>query len=416
MDNMQKGKAVTQCHMCKKKNLELVLDLGHHPHSDDFVEPERLRGEMYSFPLRLVSCRDCGLLQIDYLVNPDILYRTNYVYESSTTKTGREHYANMARDIFDTFSLSKGDLAIDVGSNVGVLLQGFKDVGMDVLGVDPAEIPAQKAIDNGIPTIVDYFMRETAGEIKKKHGPARVITGTNVFAHLHEIDSAVEGMKELLSDDGVIAIEAPYAIPLIEHLEYDTIYHQHVGYLSVKPMQEYFKRFDLELFDVKPASIHGGTLRYYIGHTGAHEIAPAIPEYLRKEEDFGLYSKERLSRFASDVVEQRVALLDLLLSLKKKGKRVVCVSTPAKGNTLLNYCNVDTTHIDYATEKNALKVDKFTPGTHIPIHADEKILEDMPDYALILAWNFADEIIKNMEEFRKRGGKFIIPIPKPVIK
>jgi len=301
MDKTYFGKPVTSCHMCKGKDLSPVLDLGHHPHSDDFVEPERLKGEMHLFPLRLVSCHDCGLLQIDYLVNPDILYRTNYLYESSTTATGRKHYTDMAREIVDHFDTSKDSLAVDIGSNVGVLLQGFKDAGMKVLGVDPADIVAQKAIDNGIPTVIDYFSADVAKKVAKEHGAASVITGTNVFAHLHEIDDAVEGMKHLLMPEGVIAIEAPYAVDLIENLEYDTIYHQHVGYLSVKPMQNYFKRFDLELFDVVPQDIHGGTLRYYIGHKDAHTIAPSILEYLKKEEDFGLYSSEllKLSLFYS---------------------------------------------------------------------------------------------------------------------
>lgn len=416
MDNLKVGKKIEGCHMCKSKNLVLVLDLGHHPHSDDFLEKERLDDAETLYPLRLVTCSDCGLLQIDYLVNPDILYRTNYVYESSTTKTGREHYTEMAKQIVDKFNIPKGSLAVDIGSNVGVLLQGFKNVGMKVLGVDPAEIPANKAIDNGIDTVIDYFTKGVAENIVKKHGHAHVITGTNVFAHLHEIDDAVEGMKVLLDKDGVIAIEAPYATPLVEHLEYDTIYHQHVGYLSVKPMQEYFERFDLELFDVKPSSIHGGTLRYYVGHTGAHPVAPAVTEYISKEKEFGLYDTNRLKLFAKNVEEQRISLLDLLRDLKKQGKSIIGISTPAKGNTLLNYCNIDTTYLDYATEKAKLKVGKYTPGTHIPIYDDEKILQDMPDYALILAWNFADEIMKNMVEYKKRGGKFIIPIPKPIIK
>lgn len=409
------GKSVTACHMCKGKNLALILDLGHHPHSDDFVEPERLRKEMHSFPLRLVSCKDCGLLQIDYLVNPDILYKTNYVYESSTTATGRAHYNQMAYEIIERFSIPKNELALDIGSNVGVLLQGFKDAGMRVLGVDPARIPAEKAIASGIPTIIDYFTKDIAGDITVKHGIARVITGTNVFAHLHEIDNAVEGMKRLLAPSGVIVIEAPYALPLIERLEYDTIYHQHVAYLSVKPMRAYFGRFGLELFDVVPRDIHGGTIRYYVGHTGAHPVASSVDDYIKKEESFGLYGKERLERFAHDVQAQRTALLSLLQELKGKGKRIVAISAPAKGNTLLNYCNIGTHYLDYATEKASFKVGKYTPGTFIKIEPDSKLLEDQPDYALILAWNFSKEIMANVEAYKKRGGKFIIPIPEPHI-
>lgn len=401
--------------MCRGSRLALVFDLGHHPHSDDFVEPERLKREMHVFPLRLVSCKDCGLLQIDYLVNPDILYKTNYVYESSVTATGRAHYADMARHSVERFRIQKNNLVIDIGSNVGVLLQGFKDAGMRVLGIDPADIPAKKAIAEGIPTIIDYFTKAVAEDIVAKHGTARIITGTNVFAHLHDIDSAVEGMKHILASDGVIVIEAPYALPLIEHLEYDTIYHQHVGYLSVKPMQAYFKRFGLELFDVMPQDIHGGTVRYYVGHVGAHPIISSVDEYIKKEEAFGLYDTERLKRFADEVKAQRIALIGMLQDLKRSGKRIVAISTPAKGNTLLNYCNIDGAYLEYATEKSALKVGKYTPGTLLKIEPDAKLLSDQPDYALILAWNFAKEIMANNEEYKKRGGKFIIPIPKPRI-
>lgn len=401
--------------MCKGQHLALVLDLGHHPHSDDFVEPERLRGEMHMFPLRLVSCKDCGLLQIDYLVNPDILYKTNYVYESSITATGRAHYAAMAREIVERFGIPKNDLAVDIGSNVGVLLRGFKDSGMRVLGVDPADIPAKKAIAAGIPTVIDYFTKAVAEDISSKQGTARIITGTNVFAHLHDIDSAVEGMKRLLAPNGVIVIEAPYALSLVEQLEYDTIYHQHVSYLSVKPMRAYVKRFDFELFDVESRDIHGGTLRYYVGHTGAHPVSSSVDEYARKEESFGLYDNKRLRHFADEVKKQRMALLAMLQDLKQQGKRIVAISTPAKGNTLLNYCNIDATYLDYATEKSALKVGKYTPGTFLKIEPDTKLMQDQPDYALILAWNFAAEIMANLEEYKKRGGKFIIPIPKPKI-
>lgn len=222
-------------------------------------------------------------------------------------------------------------------------------------------------------------------------------------------------MKLLLAVNGIIAIEAPYAVSLIEHLEYDTIYHQHVGYLSVKPMRAYFKRFNLELFDVAAQDIHGGTLRYYVGHEGAHSVASSVNEYIQKEESFGLYNTDRLAKFAEDVKAQRLALLTLLHDLKRRGKRIVAISTPAKGNTLLNYCNIHATYLDYATEKAALKIGKYTPGTYIKIEPDSKLLEDQPDYALILAWNFANEIMANLEEYKKRGGKFIIPIPEPKI-
>lgn len=401
--------------MCKSARLRLVLDLGGHPHSDSFPTTKELRDAETFYPLRLVSCLDCGLLQIDYFVSPIRLYQQDYLYMSSTTETGKKHYADMARDICTRFAVAPGSLAVDVGSNVGVLLGGFKEVGMKVLGVDPAANIAAEAIKNGIPTMVDFFSDEVAEKIVEEHGQASVITGTNVFAHIHELDSAVSGMKRLLAADGVLVVEAPHALPLIEHLEYDTIYHQHIGYLSVRPMRSYFERMGLELFAIEETSIHGGSLRYFAGHPGKHPVEPHVEAMVQTEIASGIYDEGRLAEFAARVVAQRQKLLEILVDLKKQGKMVAVVSTPAKGNTLLNYCNIDKTYIDFATERNPLKIGRNTPGTHIPIVADEELLSRKADYALLLAWNFAPEIMRNNEEFTRNGGKFIIPIPEPRI-
>ncbi|MDO8495014.1 MAG: class I SAM-dependent methyltransferase [bacterium] len=409
------GQAAKRCHMCRDKNLQPVLDLGFHPPSDAFLRPEHLSIPEVRYPLRLVSCQACGLLQIDYLVKPEILYQRDYPYESSTTATGRAHYHKMAAEICEQFSLPEKSLAIDIGSNVGVLLEGFQKKGMNILGVDPAETAGRKAIANGIPTIIDFFGEKLAYKIVKKYGKARIITGTNVFAHILDLDGVVRGMKVLLAPKGVISIEAPYAVDLVKNLEYDTIYHEHIGYLSVRPMARYFKRFGLELFDVKKSKIHGGTLRYYVGRKGAYKVSPAIAEHIKLEEKFGLYSLKELRKFATKVGEQRLALVELLGKLKKEGKTVVGISAPAKGNTLLNYCNLDGLYLDFLTEKTQIKIGRHSPGMHIPVRSDQEVLDVKPDYALILAWNFAEEIMKNLSEFKKAGGKFIIPIPKPKI-
>jgi SAM-dependent methyltransferase len=409
------GRTATHCHMCQSIHLSLVIDLGMHPHSDDFLNEKRLSEVEHMYQLRLVSCDDCGLLQIDYFVNPEILYQTNYVYESSITKGGVAHYKQMAADISEKFNFKKGSLAIDIGSNVGVLLAGFKEQGFSVLGVDPAEKVVAKANASGIETIVDFFSKQVAATIVASKGKSQIITGTNVFAHLHDIDSATEGIRILLDDDGVLVIEAPYAVDMIREVEYDTIYHQHIGYLSVKPMVAYFKKFDLELFDVIHRDIHGGTLRYYVGHAGKHKVTSAVLDALTVENDFGLYSKERLKRFADEVYAQRRELRALLDSLRAEGKKIVGISAPAKGNTLLNFCGIDTYLVTFLSEKSNFKQGLYTPGTHIPIYGDEKVLENQPDYALILAWNFAEEIMKNMQEYRSKGGKFIIPIPRPIV-
>ncbi len=409
------SRSVTQCRQCGSQELALILDLGHHPPSDAFLKPEQLHQAETFYPLRLVSCQSCGLLQIDFLVDGRILYQQDYPYESSTTATGRQHYNQMAKDIVQAFGFKPESLALDIGSNVGVLLQGFKEAGMSVLGVDPAPNMAAKANAAGIRTMNDFFREEVADSILAQHGLVQVITGTNVFAHMHELHSAVAGMKKILASDGVIVIEAPYALDLIEHLEYDTIYHEHIAYLSVKPLESYFKKFDLELFKVEKTAIHGGSLRYFVGHTGTHPIDASVATFIQQEETFGLYSLPRLQKFAQDVAQQKLDLLALLLDLKRQGKIVVGLSVPAKGNTLLNYCHIDQSFLDFLTEKAEIKVGRYSPGMHIPIHKDEKIVQEKPDYALILAWNFAKEIMANMEEYKNQGGKFIVPIPHPLI-
>ena len=412
---LQNGKHVTHCHMCQGTDLFLVLDLGHHPPSDAFLRPEQLLDQEVGYPLRLVSCRNCGLLQIDYIVHPEILFQRDYPYESSTTKTGREHYHSMAADIHEKFPLPKGSFAVDVGSNVGVLCQGFKNLGYKVLGVDPSETAAQKARANGIDTVIDFFNEVAAEKIRRHYGQARVITATNAFGHIYELDSVVRGMANLLAKNGVIAVESPYAVDLINNLEYDTIYHEHICYLSVKPMKIYLKRLGLELFDVKKSAIHGGSLRYYIGHKGKHPVKKTVAEYVAEEERAGLYSEKKLKNFESKVKKHRLALISLIMDLKKRGKTVVGITAPAKGNTLLNYCNIHGGFLDFLTEKTQVKIGRYSPGMHIPVHPDDHLFKKKPDYALILAWNFADEIMKNLSEFKKQGGKFIIPIPTPRI-
>jgi len=411
----RKGRLAEKCHMCKSASLTRILDLGHQPHSDHFPTKEQLNEHEERYPLRFVSCKECGLLQIDYLVNPKILYQTDYLYQSAaTTKTGSAHFKDMAHDICRAHNIPKDALAIDIGSNVGALLHCFKNEGLRVLGVDPADV-AKQAIENGIETILDFFGSHIAVDIEKQYGKAHVITGTNVFAHLHDLDDAVEGMKKLLADDGVISVEAPYVVDLIEQLQYDTIYHQHIGYLSVKPMSAYFRRFGLELFGLKKSNYFGGSMRYYIGHEGWHTVSNDIERYIKEEESHGLYSQEKLSEFANKVSKQKMDLIKILTELKGQGKNIVGISAPAKGNTLLNYCHIDRTILDFTTEKNPLKIGRFTPGTHIPIYDDDRLLAEQPDYALILAWNFAPEIMNNLSEFKKQGGKFIIPIPSPKI-
>ncbi len=405
---------MTACHMCKGMNLEQFLDLGAQPHSDSFLtREETVQPEMF-YPLSVYLCHDCGLVQLGYIVDGETLYQKNYIYQASITKTGREHYASMAADVCRRFSIPKGSLVVDIGSNVGVLLMGFKQVGMAVLGVDPAQNIAKIAREeHGIDTIADFFTVALASRIVRERGQAVVIAATNIFAHLSDLHDAMKAVDALLKKDGIFVVESPYLVDLLDNLEYDTIYHQHLRYLSVRPMAAFFGTYGMEIFDVQKTSIHGGSIRVFVARKGSQPISPNVQAFIDLEAGKQVYSIQRLRKFAAEVEEHRRLLVGLLNGLKSQGKRIIGISAPAKGNTLLNYCRIDTATLDYLTEKSKLKQCLYTPGTHIPIYDDGRVMGDMPDYAIILAWNFAEEIIKNMEPYRQKGGKFIIPIPKP---
>ena len=403
------------CRLCLNSNLYPFLDLGHSALSDNFLNHSQLKESEIFYPLAVNFCRDCGFFQLSYVVPPEIMFNKDYPYDSSTTRTGRDHFTSMAFEIAEKFKFPENSLAIDIGSNAGVLLSGFKTKGFKVLGVEPSSKIAEIALKNDIETIVDFFSIELTSKILKQYGKSSIITATNVFAHIDDLENFVNGVKKLLNKNGIFVIEAPYLVNLIENLEYDTIYHEHLSYISLKPLITFFEKFDLEVFHVEKHSIHGGTMRYFIGNKGEYKKTDSINNFLKIESNSQIYSESYLDIFSTKVHEHREKLMNLLYDLKKKGKKIVGISAPAKGNTLLNFCKIDSNLLDYLTEKNPLKINKFSPGMHIQVNSDEKILDDMPDYALILAWNFADEIIKNNHEYQKRGGKFILPIPDPKI-
>jgi 2-polyprenyl-3-methyl-5-hydroxy-6-metoxy-1,4-benzoquinol methylase len=405
----------TNCRMCKSNNIQKFLDLGFSALSDNFLITEQLEESESFFPLTVYLCSNCGLCQLGYVVPPKLMFNKDYPYDSSTTKTGRDHFTNMGIDICNEFNLKQNSFVIDVGSNSGVLLSAFKSKGMKVLGIEPSSKLANAAIEKGVDSIIEFFSNKLIKKILNEYGKVSVITGTNVFAHIDDLDDFMLTANSLLVEDGIIVIEAPYLLHLIENMEYDTIYHEHLSYLSVKPMVEFFKKFGFEIFDIKEQTIHGGTLRYFISRKNKKEITQEVTNYLKIEDEKDLYSETKLNEFAHLVKNHRKMLLQLLNDLKKDGKKIVAISAPAKGNTLLNYCKIDSEILDYVTERNPFKIGKFTPGMHIPVYPDKKLLEDQPDYALILAWNFADEIIQNNSKYQENGGKFIIPTPKPKI-
>lgn len=415
-DSVSMEKTGRVCRICRSANLTKFLDLGFTPPADDFLTPSRLAEPEVYYPLEVYICPECSLVQLGYVVPPEILFQRDYPYVSSTTAMGREHFYSFAAETYTRFGLKPNDLVVDIGSNVGVLLQGFKNSGSgNVLGVEPAENICKIARENGIETINEFFGEATAGKIVKAKKKAKVVTGTNVVAHINDLHSLVRALETLLAKKGIFIFEAPYLVTLIDNLEYDTIYHEHLSYLSVKPMAYLFRKFGMEIFDIQSVSIHGGSLRYFASRKGDYPISENVTALLEMEKQRKIYDIDTLNNFARSVQKNREELNWLLRSLKHEGKSIAAVSAPAKGMTLLNYCKIGTEILDFVTEKAPLKIGKYTPGTHIPVLPDAELLIRKPDYAILLAWNFADEIMKNLSEYRNSGGKFIIPIPKPRI-
>lgn len=396
---------VTSCRMCDATDLAPFLDLGSQPPADSFLKDADETEER--FPLRICSCQSCGLAQLDYVVSPSILYCNDYPYDASTAATACRHWAAFA----DSFLDVKDKFVVDIGSNVGVLLQAFKNNGAKVLGVDPAINIAIIANQNKIETYPSFFEKELAKLIVNTKGQADIITGTNVFAHVDNITEFMEAIDILLKPDGSFVFELPYFVNLIQKLQYDTIYHEHLSYVSVRPLIKFFAKFDMAIYAIEEHNFHGGAIRVFV-RKSKDQIDSVVMPFLEKEDDAGIYKMNELYKFEQKVMANRNNMQDLIFKIKAAGEKIAIVSTPAKGMTLLNYCGLNNRLIEFATEKAKLKIGKFTPGTHIPILPDSALIEQAPDYALLLAWNFAPEIIKNNPHYR---GKYIVPIPTPRI-
>ena len=406
---------IKYCRICKGSNLQPYLDLGFTPPADSFIREQGLKQPETYYPLEVCLCNDCGMSQLAYTVPPDILYQHDYPYESSTTRAGRTHFFEFAASVVSRFNFGSKNLAIDIGSNVGVLLEGFMAKGCRILGIEPSANISATAIGRGIETINDFISPKLASQIVGSHGKASVVTATNVFAHIDDLDELMKAINTLLDDKGVFIIEAPHFLKLIKNIEYDTIYHEHLLYVSVRPLNKLFNRFGFEVFDVEEIGIHGGSIRIYVSRLGVYPVTKTLIDMIVTEEKNNIFDYERLVQFSKDVSMHRTKLTTLLRSLKAGGASIVGVSATAKGMTLLNYCHIGPELLDFMTEKSRLKIGLYTPGTHIPIFSDSTLIEKQPDYALLLAWNFADEIIENLKEYREKGGKFIIPIPEPRI-
>ena len=400
------------CRLCKSKKLIKFLDLGNHPPSDQFINFSESNQPTLYYPLQVFTCKNCSFKQLGFVVDPKILYQKDYPYESSLTKSGNKHFDEFAYSCKKTFNLNKNNLVIDIGSNVGNLLKHFKKRNIKVLGVDPATNICKIANKRKIKTLNSFFNSKITQKILKNFGKAKVITGSNVFAHIDNLDLFFKNVKKLLENQGVLIIEVPYFLNLIKNLEYDTIYHEHLSYITLIPLNKYLRKIGMQIFDVEEKDIHGGSLRIFMSKINDYKKTTKFIKLIKREKQAKLGDIKKLVKFADKVKKNRLELTSVLTNIKKKGKSVVALSAPAKGMTLLNYCKLDKDIMDFATEKSKLKINKYTPGTNIKVFSDKEILKKKPDYALILAWNFKNEIMKNNNKYLKSGGKFIVPIPK----
>lgn len=411
---------IKKCRMCKSEDLELILDLGNHPPSDEFRTKEQLSNHQEFYPLQLMFCKnpDCGLSFLSFVVPPEKLYQQDYPYESSTTDTGKKHYFDFASKVVEQFKLTEKDLVVDIGSNVGVLLEGFKNKGCQVLGIDPAQNIVDKANKRGIRTICRFFNSNTANSLIAINNGfpeevrAKVITATNVFAHVDDLDDFANGLKILLKPDGVFIFESPSLMELIKNNAYSSIYHEHLSMLSLRPVCEFFRKHGMNVFRVEAQDIHEGSLRYFVENKDTNKIEYSVLKRLEEEEKEGVNNLERLKKFAFDSEEHMDELASLLINIKREGKSIAICSMPAKFQTILNTLHLGKDIFDFATDKSSLKQGRYSPGQNFEIFSDEELLKRQPDYTVIGAWNFQREIMENNKQYLEKGGKFILLFPK----
>lgn len=401
-----------KCFVCQKEKLYKFLSLGHHPPSNAFLKEQDLNNPETYYPLDVFYCEVCSLVQLGYAVDPKILFK-EYVYSTETNNSLIKNFNELVDVLVKRFKLTKDDLALDVGSNDGTLLKGYLKHGVKILGVEPSSI-AKIAVEKDIPTIKKFFNKEVASDILRDYGKAKVITATNVFAHVKDLMPFMDGVKALLSDDGIFITESHYLLSLFKQMQWDSIYHEHLRYYSLKPLIYLFNMFNMDLFDAEKITTHGGSIRAYACNKGMYPISNNISNLLKDEESNGLHNKQAYANFGQEVLKHKMQIQEMLIDIKSSGKRVFGIGAPAKGNTLLNYCNITTDIMDYIVEKSKLKIGLYTPGTHIKVVKEDLLLKEQPDYALLLSWNIADEIVPKLKNLGYKG-KIIVPIPSPHI-
>lgn len=403
---------VENCQICKNPNLKSVLFLGYLPPVNQLHPIGSRPKEQPAYPAELLYCPKCHLVQLGLAVDPQLIFPKEYPYTSGTTKVLRDNFANLGQEVRKIIGLHADDLVVDIGSNDGTLLSNFVSYAR-VLGITPEDI-GKLAIKKNIPTILDYFRPEVVDKIKKKYGKAKIVTAANVFAHIEDVNGVLENIISLLKTEGVFISESHYLYPLIRTVQYDTIYHEHLRYYSLTSLNYLLTKHGLEIFHAKQIPSHGGSIRVYAAKRSLYPKNKSVSEILTKEKEV-VTSMDNLLEFKERVVLSKLGLQNLLFDIKKKRKSIFGISAPSRASTLINYVGLDQDILDCVVEiKGSYKIGKYIPGTKIPILDESILFKDQPDYALLLSWHIAEELIPKLKQ-RGFKGKFIIPLPKPKV-
>lgn len=401
-----------QCKFCKTELTHTFIDLINSPASNSFLNTDQLNEPETFYPLKVYTCNKCFLVQVDEYKKSDAIFDSNYVYFSSFSTSWLKHAKTYTEMMTNRFGYSGNSLVIEIASNDGYLLQYFYQVGIPVLGIEPTANTAAVAKEKGLETIVDFFGVKLANELLAKNIKADLLLGNNVLAHVPDIVDFVGGMKIILKENGVVTMEFPHLMQLVENSQFDTIYHEHFSYLSFTTVKQIFESQGLEMFDVDQIPTHGGSLRIYAKHIGdsSKEISTNVKTILNLEASKGMDSLEYYDGFQKKALKIKLDLLSFLIEQKKSGKKVAGYGAAAKGNTLLNFCGIKNDLIDFVVDANPHKQNKFLPASHIPVMNEQYLKEAKPDFVIILPWNLKDEIIMQLGYIKEWGGQFVIPI------